>query len=68
MIGFWKNMVIACICVAGGAPITSVKKRSIENAASVMVKHKINWRSTLLPLPRITDGITEDRTKTHAKA
>ena len=37
-------------------------------AENVKVRQTKNWISTPLPFPRITDGMAEDKRKTHAKA
>jgi len=54
--------------VVGSVPIISARMSSTDTATSVIVKHRKNWRRTLLPFPRIIEGITEDKTKIHAKA
>jgi hypothetical protein len=46
----------------------SAKMSSSETATKAKVRHRKNWRSTLLPFPRIIEGITDERTKIHAKA
>lgn len=53
---------------AGVAPIKNVKMSSTETATNVIVRHRKNCRRTLLPFPRIIAGITDDKTKIHAKA
>jgi hypothetical protein len=40
----------------------------MDTATNVKVKQIKNWSRTLLPFPRMTEGMTEDSTKIQAKA
>jgi hypothetical protein len=53
--------------VVSGLSLKEVNASTKRKAESVKIRQTMNWISTFLSLPRITDGMTDDKMKTQAK-